>query len=166
VTVIATTDGGTAAALHAAKGLAKDLGATITLLKLEVVPARYPLYRPPRSLCCTIRQQHELVHQCGAREEEVAIQIRLCRGLESGLRHVLRRRALVVIGGRRHWWKSGEEKLEQSLRRLGHHALFIDVGRKANCAPRNSFSFSFGNGARIQRQSGASESLVGREGLR
>jgi hypothetical protein len=166
VTVIATTDEGTAGALDAARGLAKDLNATITLLKMEVVSNHFPLYRPPGSLRWTIERQHALVHESGAREEEVDIQIRLCRGLESGLQRVLRRRALIVIGGRRHWWTSGEERLERSLHRLGHHVIFIDVRRDANRAQLKDRPFSRLNGARMHGESGSPKLIVRLGGLR
>jgi hypothetical protein len=163
VTVIATTEEGTTAALNAARWLATDVDARITLLKMEVVPIRLPLYRPPVSLKFTINQQHSLVRQSGAREEDVDIQIRLCRDCDSGLQRVLRRRALVVIGGKRHWWLSGEERLERVLRRLGHHVIFVDVGQKPDrTSHSNRFQVSRGSGAgQFHKQEGASESIWG-----
>ncbi len=154
VTVLATTEEGTTAALNAARWLAVDLDARITILKMEVVPFRFPLYRPLVSLKSTISQQHSLVRRSGAREEDVDFQIRLCRDCESGLQSVLRRPALVVIGGRRHWWVSGEEKLQRALRRLGHHVIFIDVGQKTYwTANHNSLMASFGDGTgRFRKQ--------------
>lgn len=166
LTVIATTDEGTAGALHAARGLATDLNATITLLKMEVVPDRFPLYRPPGSLHSTIKQLHGLVHRSGAKAQDVAIQIRLCRGLESGLQRVLRRRALVVIGGKRHWWTSSEERLEQSLRRLGHHVIFIDVRRNANRAQHEHLRLALRHGAPMHVGSASIKLSTGLGGLR
>jgi len=165
VTVIATTEEGTTAALNAARWLATDLDARITLLKMEVVPIRLPLYRPPVSLKFTINQQHSLVRQSGAREEDVDIQIRLCRDCDSGLQRVLRRRALVVIGGKRHWWLSGEERLERVLRQLGHHVIFVDVGQKPDrTSHSNRFPVSLGSGAgQFRTQESAAESIWGRE---
>jgi hypothetical protein len=165
VTVIATTEKGTTAALNAARWLATDLDAKITLLKMEVVPIRLPLYRPPVSLKFTIRQQHSLVRQSGAREEDVDIQIRLCRDCGSGLQRVLRRRALVVIGGKRHWWLNGEERLERVLRRLGHHVIFVDIGQKLDRASHSyGFPVTLGSGVgRFRKQEGAAESIWGRE---
>jgi hypothetical protein len=165
VTVISTTEEGTTAALNAARWLAADLDARITLLKMEVVPIRFPLYRPPVSLKFTIKQQHSLVRQSGAREEDVDIQIRLCRDCDSGLQRVLRRRALVVIGGKRHWWLSGEEGLERVLRRLGHHVIFVDVGQKPDrTSHSNRFQVSLGSRAgQFHKQEGASESIWGSE---
>jgi hypothetical protein len=168
VTVIATTEEGTTAALNAARWLATDLDARITLLKMEVVPIHFPLYRPPVSINFTINQQHSLVRRSGALEEEVDIQIRLCRDWDSGLQRVMRRRALVVLGGRRHWWLSGEEKLERALRRLGHHVIFIDVGQKPERTSRsNSFPVSLACGpGQFRKQEGAAESIWGSDELR
>src|SRR6202049_59932 len=104
VTVIATTAEGTTSALNEARRLARDLDAHITLLKIEVVPLRFPLDKPPASLDFTIKQQCSLVLRSGAREEDVTIRTCLCRDQTACLRSILRRRSLVVIGGSRHWW--------------------------------------------------------------
>jgi hypothetical protein len=130
VTVIATTAEGTTAALHAASWLAVDLDARITLLKMEVIPPQFLADYPTEILECNTRQQFLLIPGAGATEEEVFLRTCLCHDLASGLQHTLRRRALVVIGGRKRWWSSGAEKLEIALRRLGHHVIFIDVRRK------------------------------------
>jgi hypothetical protein len=140
VTVIATTDEGTTAALNAASWLATDLDARITLLKMEIALNRFPLTRPQGSLLCTINREDALVRRSRAIEEDVDIQVRLCRDIDSGLQRVLRRRALVVLGGRRHWWLSDEEKLERSLRRLGHHVIFIDVAQETRWSAQHNSS--------------------------
>jgi len=146
VTVVATTPEGTIAALNAAGWLAKDLGARVTLLAIEVVPNHFPLDKPPVSLAFTTKQQRSLVLASGTKEEDVNIQIYLCRDRDSGLQRALRRRAVVVIGGRRHWWLSGEERLEQSLRRLGHHVIFIDIGQKTDLTSPDSVLLSLSTG--------------------
>ena len=144
VTVISTTEKGTVASLNAAKWLAKDLEATITLLKMEIVPVSFPLYKPPVSLKYTINQQRSMVRQSGVNAADVDLKIRFCRDWSSGLQWVLRRRALVVIAGKRHWWVSREERLERILRALGHHVIFIDVAQEKESTPRsNKFLPSF-----------------------
>jgi hypothetical protein len=134
VTVISTTAEGTTSALNEARRLAMDLDAHITLLKIEVVPRRFRLDKPPVSPDFTIKQQCSLVPRSSAREEDVTIRTCLCRDQEACLRSALRRRALVVIGGRRHWWLSREERLERAMRRLGHHVIFVDVDQKSGCS--------------------------------
>src|ERR1700675_3355147 len=71
VTVIATTNDGTAAALNAARSLAKDLDARIALLTMEVVPTRFPLDKPPVSLDFIMKQQFSLLLRSRARQEDV-----------------------------------------------------------------------------------------------
>jgi len=139
VTVISTTPNGTIAALNAARCLAKDLGARITLLKVEVVPLRIPLDESPASLAFAAQQQCSRVLQSSAREVDVTIRTCLCHDRDLCLGRLLRRRALVVIGGRRRWWSSREEKLEQALRRLGHHVIFINSAHKPDRISESSF---------------------------
>jgi hypothetical protein len=136
VTVIATTVEGTTSALNEARRLARDLDAHITLLKIEVVPNRFPLDKRRVSLDFTIKQQCSLVLRSSAREEDVTIRTCFCRDQAACLRSALRRRALVVIGGRRHWWLSREEMLEGTLHRLGHHVIFVDVDHKSGWSQR------------------------------
>jgi hypothetical protein len=139
VTVISTTTEGTTAALNEATRLATDLEAHITLLRLEVVPLRFPLDRSPVSLDIATKRQCSLVFPSSARRQDVTVRICLCHDRDLSLRQILRRRALVVIGGKRRWWRSSEERLEQALRRLGHHVIFVDVDRQAGRTSVNSF---------------------------
>jgi hypothetical protein len=163
VTVISTTDNGTIAALKAARSLATDLDAAITLLNMEIVPARFPLYRSRVSLKYTINQQRSLVRKAGAIEADVDLKIRLCRDWNSGLQRILHRRSLVVIGGKRHWWVSREERLERVLRGLGHHIIFIDVVQEENrTSQSNYFPLSFGrNGNHLHNRERTAKVIVG-----
>jgi hypothetical protein len=149
VTVIATTAEGTTSALNEARRLARDLNAHITLLKIEVVPLRLPLDKPPVSLDFTIKQQCSLVLRSCAREEDMTIRTCLCRDQAACLQNALRRRALVVIGGSRHWWITREERLERTLHRLGHHVIFVDVDRRSNGVRNATCRSHLFSGARI-----------------
>jgi hypothetical protein len=168
VTVVPTTQEGTTAALNTAASLAKDLDAKIVLLKVEVVPSRFPVNKPPVTLDFTLKQQRSLLLHSSASDEDVAIRICLCRDRDQCLLHVLRRRALVVIGGRRRWWSSSEEKLEHALRRLGHHVIFIDVSHKTDWTSRTNCSPSPQRRDRgpFHRQFPEMDSFCGREELR
>jgi hypothetical protein len=168
VTVIATTVEGTKAALNAAASLAKDLAAKTVLLNVDVVPPRFPLNQQRASLEITIKQQRSLLLQSSANDEDIAIRICLCRDRDQCLLHVLRRRALVVIGGRRSWWRRGEEKLEHALRRLGHHVIFIDIDREKRSLSQIVFSAFFDRSAAgpFHNQPADMDSFFGREDLR
>jgi hypothetical protein len=167
VTVIATTEKGTTAALNEARRLAMDLNAHITLLRMEVVPRRFPLDKPPVSLDVTTKQQCSLVLQSSAREQDVTIRTCLCRDRDLSLQRVLRRRALVVIGGRRHWWLTREERLEKVLRGMGHHVIFIEVRSQTHRTCRSRYSIAVGvRTGPFRKQVRGAELLPGSEGLR
>jgi hypothetical protein len=167
VTVIATTEKGTTAALNEARRLAMDLNAHITLLRMEVVPRRFPLDKPPVSLDVTTKQQCSLVLQSSAREQDVTIRTCLCRDRDLSLQRVLRRRALVVIGGRRHWWLTREERLEKVLRGMGHHVIFIEVRSQTHRTCRSRYPIAVGvRTGPFRKQVRGAELLPGSEGLR
>jgi hypothetical protein len=127
LTVVSTTAVGTVTALRTANCLAENLGARITLLVTQVIPFQFPLDRPPVSIDFIQRQQAALVFEAGILEQEVKIQILLCRDKELGLQRHLRPRSLVILGGKRNWWSWEERNLDRSLRRSGHHVIFVDV---------------------------------------
>jgi len=126
VTVLYTTTEGTLAALRAAGSLAQNLGARIALVETEVVPIHFPADNPPVSIDFLERRHIALVSESGIQAEEVHIEIYLCRDRLQCLRRVLNPPSLVVIGGRRLWWSSGEQELERLIRALGHHVIFVD----------------------------------------
>jgi len=145
VLVIATTETGTIAALKAANGLAADLDAAITLLNLEIVPTFFPLSTSARSIKFAMNQQRSALRQSAVNATDVDAKIRLCLDWSNGIQRLLRRRSLIVIGGKRHWWVSRAEKLERVLCALGHHVIFIDVAQKQNrISQNNNFRFSVG----------------------
>lgn len=167
VTVMATTEKGTTAALNEARRLAMDLNAHITLLRMEIVPRRFPLDKPPVSLDVTTKQQCSLVLQSSAREQDVTIRTCLCRDRDLSLQRVLRRRALIVIGGRRHWWLSREERLEKVLRGMGHHVIFIEVRSQTHRTSRSRYPIAVGDRTGpFRKQVSGAELLPGSEGLR
>jgi hypothetical protein len=166
VTVIATSERGTTAALNEARRLAKDLNAHITLLKMEVVPLRLPLDKSPVLLDITTKQQCSLVLQSSAREEDVTIRVCLCHDRDLSLRQILRRRALVVIGGRRHWWGGKEERLEQALRRQGHHIIFVDVDQQRDWRSSSGSPLSQSGAGQLHEQAGGAPPAFWGEDLR
>jgi hypothetical protein len=166
VTVIATTQKGTTAALNEAWKLAKDLNAHITLLKMELVPPRFPLDNSRVSLDFTTKQQCSLVLQSSARELDVTVRAGLCRDRNISLQRILRRRALIVIGGKRHWWLTGEERLEKALRGMGHHVIFIEVGSRTDWTAKSRLPIALGHRpGQFRKQAGAAECILGSEVL-
>jgi hypothetical protein len=134
VVVVYTTPEGTLGALKAADALAKDLNARVGLVVTEVVPFRLPLDQPRVSVEFLKERQDDLVSKAGIESQEIRVQICLCRDRKHTLHKLLPPRSLVVIGGRRNWWSSREQRLETFLARLGHHVVFVEVGAESRVA--------------------------------
>ena len=126
VTVVFTTVRGTLSALCAATEFAKNLGARLVLVAVEVVPYRLALNEPAVPLEFVERRMLSLVSRAGVQADAVLIEICLCRDRRQCLREVLIARSLVVVGGKNSRW-SKERKLERWLACLGHRVVFVDV---------------------------------------
>jgi hypothetical protein len=123
VQVIATSFGGTRAALAAAQKLAAGLVARVVVFVPHVVPYGEPLDHP------TIKP--ELI---GARygrlaEEmsfEVDVRVCVCRSWAEALGSVLSLDAPIVVGGdARRWFPTREQNLAASLVTMGYEVLFV-----------------------------------------
>jgi hypothetical protein len=57
---------------------------------------------------------------------EFSVRIYLCRNSRQSLRQVLRPGSLVVVGGRKRWWPTDEQRLAGRLRKQGHQVFLVD----------------------------------------
>jgi hypothetical protein len=123
VYVIFTNMPGTRATLEAASGLARDLGARVTILAAQVVPYPLPLGSPPVPIEFTERTLSKLACQ---QEVETTVKVYLCRDQRQTIREALKPDSVVVIGGRKRWWPTAERSLAGALKRDGHHVILVD----------------------------------------
>jgi hypothetical protein len=121
VNVVYTRLPGTAETLNAASGLARGLGARVTVHVAQVIPYPLALKSPPVSVQFA---EEKLLALAGEQPVETNIQVYLCRDLTETIRRVLKRNAVVVISGRKHWWPTREQILARTLRGDGHHVIF------------------------------------------
>ncbi len=123
ISVVFTSVRGTVVALKRAALLAHQLGARITLVVPQIVPFPAPLTSPP--ILTSFNEQ-----RCKLMAEKVAVETRveiyLCRDPRDTLEAVLRRRSLIVLGGRRRPWPTREKRLASRLRKAGHDVIFAD----------------------------------------
>ncbi len=124
VNVIFTTWLGTQAALHTASQWACCLGTRIVLWVPQVVPRQFSFTAPPVSTAFTERRLQSLVVAC-CEDLEVVIRICLCRDGEQCLLTVLEPDSVVLVGGKRRWLRTQEQKLATLLHSHGHRVLFI-----------------------------------------
>lgn len=124
VAVVFTSIPATSAALRIAALLAQDLGGRITLLAPRVVPYPLPLTRPP-----VLTGWNEARFRAIASQSPVEIRavVCLCRDRLQMLMAELRPRSLVVVGGRKRWWPTPEQRLARALRRAGHEVVFTET---------------------------------------
>lgn len=124
ISVIFTFAGATVAALKRAGNLAEYLDARITLVVPQIVPYPLPLESPPMLLEFQERRFREIARQCPA---EIWVRVYLCRDALGTLKEMLEPRSLVVLGGRRRFWLTQEQRLARKLRRMGHEVIFTET---------------------------------------
>jgi hypothetical protein len=124
ISVIFTAVESTLAALKHAGSLASNLGARISLVVPQVVPYPLPLNSPQVSRDFTGGHFSVIV---GQSRVETNVAVYLCRDRLETLRAVLKPRSLVVIGGRKSWWPTSEQRLAAHLRRAGHEVVFSEM---------------------------------------
>jgi hypothetical protein len=126
----------TAAALAAARSMARGLGARITLMVAQVVPYPLPLAEPDIPAEFTERLLEPLA-SCEEDDaldaaEDIAIEIYLCRDRNETIRRAVPPDSLVIVGARKsRWWPSGwfsrDRSLATTLRRDGRRVLVVTV---------------------------------------
>jgi len=123
IVVIFTSPDATVAALKKAGTLAESLGAQITLICPQVVPYPLPLTSPPVLLSFQERRFREIAAQSPV---DIRVQLYLCRDELETLKKVLIPHSIVVIGGRRRWWPTREQRLARKLHG-SHEVVFADT---------------------------------------
>jgi hypothetical protein len=54
-------------------------------------------------------------------------QVVLARGRSEGFSYVLKPQSIVLLGARKHWWRTEEERLARTLARDGHKVVLLHV---------------------------------------
>lgn len=124
VNVLYTTRSGTLAALKSATRLTASLGTRPRVHVLYVVPWTLPLERralPPGFLA-------ELVSSLGQQSSTaISVQVYLCREAGRCVREIFQPHSLIVVGGRKRWWRTSEQRLAEILERAGHLVIFANL---------------------------------------
>ena len=120
VNVVYTRLPGAAKSLDVASGLARGLGARVTVHVAQVIP--YPLELKSPQVPVQFAEQ-QLLAMAGEQPVETSIRIYLCRDLTETIRQVLKPDSVVIVGGPKHWWPTREHRLAAALRRDGHRVI-------------------------------------------
>ncbi|HWB87368.1 MAG TPA: hypothetical protein VG675_24710 [Bryobacteraceae bacterium] len=124
VVVLYTGPALTAAVLQRAAILTAGLNATLELVAVHVTPYPSPFGCPISVHCHLVKRLIELSSVC---KLPVNAHVVLARNREEGYRHVLRPSSTVLVGSRRHWWRTPEESLARALVRDGHQVALVHI---------------------------------------
>jgi hypothetical protein len=124
INVVFTSVEATLAALKEAGNLANSLGVRITLVVPQVVPYPLPLETPP---VLVEFNENRFRVIASLSPVETSVQIYLCRDQFETLTSVLKAGSIVVLGGRKRWWRTKEERLSRRLRRAGYEVIFKET---------------------------------------
>jgi hypothetical protein len=112
----------TQAVLARAPALTAGLNARIKLVAVHTLPYQGPFYCPSLVHAHLVQQVMDLASGC---DLPVEPQVVLARSREEGLRHALTPGSTVLLGSRRHWWRTHEESLARTLALEGYRVALL-----------------------------------------
>jgi hypothetical protein len=114
----------TPCALRAAANLTKGLNFHVVLLAVHIVPF------PQQLQMLSSMQKHletELSNAAGTSDLPVTARIAFARDLSEAFRQCVRPESLIVIGTRKHWWRTRPEKWARELARNGFRTTLVNM---------------------------------------
>jgi len=110
--------------LDRAAMLTAGLNARLTLVAVHTVPYQTEFGCPASSHAFLVEQ---LVGLASRYARPIEAQIVLAHSREEGFNSVLSPRSTVLMGTRRHFWRTSEESLARTLAREGHRVALLYV---------------------------------------
>lgn len=114
----------TEAALRKVTQLTAGLNVRVTLVAVHTAPYPASFWFPAAIHAYLVEQLTELASRCPF---PVTPQVVLARGREEGLCFVLKPESTVLLGARRHFWRTSEERLARTLAHVGHKVVLMHV---------------------------------------
>jgi hypothetical protein len=112
------------ALLLKAAELTAGLQARVSLLAVHTVPFPADFRCPTGMHTFLVDQLTELAAESSL---PVTPQVVLARSREEGFRYALRRESTVLVGTRRHLWRTSEERLARTLAADGHKVALLHI---------------------------------------
>ena len=114
----------TDALLKRAVALTAGLSARLTLVAVHTVPYPATFECPAAVHAYLVERLVDLASRCPL---PVNPEVVLARGRTEGFAYVLKPESIVLLGARKHWWRTEEEKLARTLARDGHKVVLLHV---------------------------------------
>src|SRR5262245_60445212 len=126
-----TTPELTKAALRHA-GVCTDLNVHVSLVDIQIVPFPCPLDQPPIDKEFSEQRLRDLLMES---QLPGSAEVLYARDWLDGFRRVLEPKSLVILGTKRRWLRTREEKLARALVNEGHQVMLLHSGADANASP-------------------------------
>jgi hypothetical protein len=114
----------TSAVLRRAVSLAAGLNVRIQLIAVHTSPYPTAVGCPALVHAHLVEQLVDLAAMCPI---PVNPQVVLARYWDEGFRYAMKPSSTVLVGSRRHFWRTHEEKLAQALAREGHQVALVHI---------------------------------------
>ena len=114
----------TDALLQRAAVLTSGLNARLTLVAVQTVPYAAPYGCPSAVRAHLVERLADLARRCPV---PVNPRLVLARGRAEGFGCLLKPDSIVLLGARKRWWRTREEKLARGLARDGHKVVLLHV---------------------------------------
>ena len=112
------------AVMKRAAAYAVKLDASVMLVAVHTVPYPMAFGCPALVHARLVEQLVDLASQCPL---PVNPQVVLARSFEEGFRHALKPESTILMGTRKRFWKTSEERLAAALAHAGHHVMLVHV---------------------------------------
>ena len=123
VFVVFTSVNWTLRALEKAREIARPLGVNIAVIAIQVVPYPLPLDSPPVPMEFVVRRFEE---RAGEFSERTKVSAYLCRDPLEALKRILNPDCPAVMGIRKRWWPTRDQRLARKLRRAGYDIILVE----------------------------------------
>jgi len=114
----------TRAVLARAEALTAGLAARVSLVAVHSMPYPAPFVCPASTHAFLVEQLMDLAGGCRL---PVVSQIVMARSRDEGFRYSLKSEATVLVGTRRHFWRTAEERLAKMFAAEGHKVILLHV---------------------------------------
>ncbi len=114
----------TAAVLRRATELLSGLNARVLLAAVHTVPFPAPLASASASHAHLVEQLVDLASQCSL---PITPQVVMARYWEEGFRFLLQEESTVLVGTKKRFWRTHEERLACTLAKDGHKVALLHV---------------------------------------
>jgi hypothetical protein len=124
VFIVFTSINRTLHALEKASQMAEPLRSGIEILVVQTVPFALPLDDPSVSFEFLVGRLKEKAAQFPV---QIKISAYLCRDQLHALKEILHRNCTVVMGIRKGWWPTRDERVARKLRHSGYDVILVET---------------------------------------